>query len=110
MRSALASVAVVVAVLAAGPVGAQGPGGRCGGQGMPGYDPATEVTLKAVVEGVEEADCCCPRGATGTHLALKVDGAPIQAHLGPSDYLAEKKMELGKGDALEIVGSRACVH
>jgi hypothetical protein len=106
VRSALASVAVVVAVLAVGPLGAQGPRGRCRGQGMPGYDPATEVTLRAVVEAVEQVDCCCPRGGTGTHVALKVDGAPIRAHLGPSGYLAEKKMEIGKGEALEIVGSR----
>jgi hypothetical protein len=106
MKNALALVAVVVAMLAAGTVAAQGPPGRCRGQGMPVYDPATEATREAVVEAVEKVDCCCPRGGTGTHLTLNIDGSVTRAHLGPSDFLAEKRIELAKGDELGIVGSR----
>lgn len=93
-----------VAVLGAAPALAQR--GWCRGEGMPKYDPTTEVKLEGTVKSVEKIDCGSPRGRTGTHLTVKADGEMVEAHLGPSDFLEDKKIEFEKGDMLELTGSR----
>jgi len=95
---------VIVAALAAPLTAAPGP--KCPGRGMPKYDPAAEITLKGTVEEVEQIECCCPAGNTGTHLTLKSDATALEVHLGPSSFLAERKFELAKGDVIEITGSK----
>ena len=97
------AVATVVG-LGAAPVLAQR--GWCRGEGMPKYDPTTEVKLEGTVKSVEKIDCGSPRGRRGTHLTVQVDEEMVEIHLGPSDFLAENKIEFEKGDMLEFTGSR----
>jgi hypothetical protein len=92
------------------------------GQQMPMYDTKTETTLKGTVEDVKTVSGMMggsgPMGRggrtgmpgmammQGTHLILKTDTETIEVHLGPSAYLKDQKIEMAKGDTLEIVGSR----
>jgi len=81
-----------------------------GGMGMdPGranrmYNPATEVTLKGVVEEVKTISG--PWGWGGTHLTLKTESGTFDVHLGPSTYLKEKGFKFVKGKQLEVTGSK----
>jgi hypothetical protein len=96
---------------------------RRGGMGqMPIYDTTTEITLKGTVEDVKTVSGMMGGGGRmerggrmgaqgmammqGTHVMLKTDAETIEVHLGPSAFLKDQKIELAKGDALEIVGSR----
>jgi hypothetical protein len=40
---------------------------------------------------------------------LKTEKEALAVHLGPTAYLAEQKIVIAKGDALEILGSRVTV-
>jgi hypothetical protein len=86
------------------------------------YDTTTETTLKGTVEEVKTVSGMMDGGGRmapggrmgaqgmammqGTHIMLKTDAETIEVHLGPSAFLKEQKIEIGKGDVLEIVGSR----
>jgi hypothetical protein len=83
-----------------------------GRQGSPMYDVKTETTITGTVESVENitgAGGRGRRGMGGTHLALKTEKDSVAVHVGPTAYLAEKKITLGKGDRLEILGSRVTI-
>jgi hypothetical protein len=89
---------------------------------MPMYDTTTEATLKGTVEEVKTVSGMIGGGGRmgpggqmgaqgmammqGTHVMLKTDAETIEVHLGPSAFLKDQKIEIAKGDALEIVGSR----
>jgi hypothetical protein len=82
------------------------------GQGAPMYDLKTETTIKGTVESVETitgAGGRGRRGVGGTHLVVKTEKDSVEVHVGPTAYLAEKKITLAKGDKLEILGSRVTV-
>jgi DNA/RNA endonuclease YhcR with UshA esterase domain len=68
------------------------------------YNPATEVTLKGVVEEVKTISG--PRGWGGTHLTLKTESGTFDVYLGPSTYLKEKGFKFAKGEQLEVTGSK----
>jgi hypothetical protein len=85
------------------------------GRGPMMYDTKTETKLAGTVEEVKigagmaghHPDACCAEmGAQGTHVMLKTDKETIEVMLGPSFYLREHKIELVKGDSVEVVGSR----
>jgi hypothetical protein len=70
----------------------------------PGYDPKTEETLRGTVEAITEHT---GRGyGTGVHLTLRTESATVEVHLGPAGFLRESGLDLAKGDAIEVVGSR----
>jgi hypothetical protein len=89
---------------------------------MPMYDATTETTLKGTVEEVKTVSGMMGGGGRmgpggrmgaqgmgmmqGTHVMLKTDAETIDVHLGPSAYLKDQQIEIAKGDALEIIGSR----
>jgi hypothetical protein len=83
---------------------------------MPMYDTTTETTLKGTVEEVKTVSGMMggggrtgPQGMAmmpGIHVMLKTDAETLEVHLGPSAFLKDQKIEIAKGDALEIVGSR----
>jgi hypothetical protein len=98
-------VALLV-VLAAASAPAQARKGA--GQGMPRYDTSTEMTLKGTVDEVQPHQA--RSGGTGTHLVFKTESSVMDVHVGPSNWLAEKKYEFAKGDSLEIVGSKVTVE
>jgi len=82
--------------------------GRGPGKGARHYNPATEITVKGVVEEVMQTTG--QRGWAGTHLELKTDQGVYNVHVGPSNYLAAHQITLAKGDNVEVVGSRAKVR
>ncbi|MGA2325994.1 MAG: hypothetical protein ABSH05_06870 [Bryobacteraceae bacterium] len=46
------------------------------------------------------------RGAwTGTHVILKTGRGTLDVRLGPSDFLAKKRLTLSKDDQIEVAGS-----
>lgn len=75
----------------------------------PMYDTKAEARFKGTVEAVEKVAGPGRGGRVGlggTHLTLKTDTETIAVHLGPTAFLMEKKIDLVKGDAVEILGSR----
>ena len=95
----LAVVAMSMSDLSARP-------GCCGGKGMPAYDPGSEVTVSGSVEEIVTMDCGC-KGRIGTHVRLKSDGGTREVALGPADFLADRKVEIARGDALEVTGAES---
>lgn len=78
--------------------------GQMSSRGMPMYDPATEVTVKGTVEGVNQV---AGRGGwAGTHLTLKSEKETFDVHVGPSWFLTREKAEFAKGDTIEVLGSK----
>lgn len=99
-------LAIAVTVLLAAPLTLAQRMGQ--GKGMPKYDPANEVTVQGTVEEVkEQTHLIGQRKQTGTHLVVKTDKETIEAHLGPSSFLAEKNFAFAKGDQIEVTGSKA---
>jgi hypothetical protein len=93
----LAAAGCVVALVAARTLGA--PGGS-----RPKYDPKTEETLRGTVQAVTEH---AGRGyGSGVHVTLRTESSTEEVHLGPAAFLRESGLELAKGDAIEVVGSR----
>jgi hypothetical protein len=79
----------------------------------PRYDLTTEVTVSGTVESVDQipgSDAASgKRGLGGTHLTLKTTTETLEVHLGPTAFLAEKKLTVATRDPLVIVGSRVMV-
>lgn len=107
LRRAVASGAL--SLLIAVPLHAQSQGRG----GAPQYDLATEATVTGIVESVEQlagpAGGRGRRGMGGTHLTLETATEMLVVHLGPTAFLNEKKIAIGKGDTLVITGSRVTV-
>ena len=104
LRRAAWMVALMVALSAASTLAQPRKGA---GPGMPRYDPSAEVTLKGTVDEVQPHQA--RSGGTGTHLAFKTESGVMDVHVGPTNWLSEKKYEFAKGDQLEIVGSKVTV-
>ncbi|MGZ4874379.1 MAG: hypothetical protein ACXV5R_04330 [Candidatus Angelobacter sp.] len=75
------------------------------GQGpMPRYDPSTEATITGTIEEIQTLDTMCQ---SGTHVTVKTDKGNTEVALGPTEFLADQKLELKKGDQVQIVGAKA---
>jgi len=74
------------------------------GNGMPRYDAATEVTMWGTVEGIESQ--IGKMGWNGTHLIVKFEADTLTVHLGPSNYLLQKRFSFAKGDWIKVTGSK----
>jgi hypothetical protein len=74
------------------------------GQGMPKYDPATEVTLKGTVTKVESH--VGRMGWNGTHLVVSFGAETLSVHVGPSNYVSQQGFSFVDGDQIEVTGSR----
>lgn len=74
-----------------------------GAVGEVAYDPATEVTLRGMVQEVKPMKTV----ETVTHLTLlKADHSTIEVHLGPSSWMAKQSISFRAGDQIEVIGSR----
>jgi hypothetical protein len=73
------------------------------GQG-PMYDPSAEATITGTIEEIQALDMMCQ---SGTHLTVKTDKGNTEVALGPTKFLADQKLELKKGDQVQIVGAKA---
>lgn len=120
--SALIVVAVVLVIPSAfaqmGQGMSQGTGhgqgmGPAMGQGMGHYDPSRVITVKGVVQDVQEGTMQRGQkgqpsgmGGMGTHLVIKTDKESLTVLVGPSSFLAQKNFSFAKGDQIEITGSK----
>lgn len=68
-----------------------------------GFDPSTVTTVSGEVTAVHKLD---GRRSEGVHVDLKTADGVIDVHLGPSSYLAEQRLDIETGDALEVTGSK----
>ena len=81
-------------------------------QPAPMYDTKTEAKFNGTVEAVEKVTGPARsgrRGMGGTHLTLKTASETLAVHLGPSAFMTDQKVDIVKGDALEILGSRVTI-
>jgi hypothetical protein len=92
----LLSAFIAVVALAQGPGKGPGPMFR--------YDPSTETTINGTIEAVKTLDTMCQ---AGTHLMLKTDKGNVEVGLGPSKFLADQKLDLKKGDQVQVIGAKA---
>jgi hypothetical protein len=103
------------------PVVAQHGPGRHGPGSGPAYDTTTEATFTGTVADVKSGRSLFSRlvgihtlglghkGAQEKQLVVKTDTNIVQIHLGPTAFLTEKKVEIRKGDTLEVTGSRVTI-
>ena len=113
MTSSLRGLSIVGTVLLVlGVSSAFAQAARAGQRGSPMSDVKSETTIKGTVESVEPITASGSRGRRGlggTHLVVKTEKETLDIHLGPTAYLAEQKIVIAKGDALEILGSRISI-
>lgn len=102
--------------------GSQQPQEEPGGQEAPAYDPSTEVIFSGTVTDVKGGGPgrlgwlmkvhtfgLGHKGVQEKELLLKTDADIVRIHLGPSAFLADQKVEIRKGDALAVTGSRVTI-
>ncbi len=77
-------------------------GGMGPGPG-PKYDASNETKLTGTIEQINTVDAMCH---TGTHLVLKTDKGNLEIALGPSQFLEDQKLELKKGETVDVVGAK----
>jgi len=69
------------------------------------YNPSTVETLSGTVESIDKITPT--RGMSyGIHLGLKTDKETISVHLGPGWYIERLDTKIGKGDNIQVKGSR----
>jgi hypothetical protein len=68
------------------------------------YDASTETKLTGTIEQIKTLDAMCH---TGTHVVLKTNKGDVEIALGPSQFLADQKLELKKGETADVVGAKA---
>lgn len=69
------------------------------------YNPATVETVSGTVESVDKIIPVKGMYA-GVHVMLKTDKEAVSVHLGPEWYIERLDTEIGKGDNIEVKGSR----
>ena len=99
------AIPVLIATLGAisPPVLAQGESMRSAGAGT--YDPRTVEVFSGEVVSVEHVPVEKGRSG-GVHLLLKTDGQTVPIHLGPAWYVDKQTVRVGRGDHVEVEGSR----
>lgn len=71
---------------------------------MSNYDASAETTISGTIEEINIMDMMCH---SGTHLTVKTDKGNMEVALGPSKFLSDQKLDLKKGDQIQIVGAKA---
>ena len=92
----LITALAVTAALAQKPGQGPGPGYQ--------YDPSTETTISGTIEQINHVDATCHGG---THVVVKTDAGNVDVGLGPTQFLTDQKLELKKGDKVEVIGAKA---
>lgn len=78
-----------------------------GQRGMRNYDPKTEVTVKGMIEAVQEQ--AGKNGNAGIHVLLKTDSGTLPVHVGPSAYITKKQFSFAKGNEISVLGSKVTI-
>jgi hypothetical protein len=68
------------------------------------YDSSTEITVRGVVEEVQNS--AYPGQWAGTHVSLKTDKGTYDVRLGPTPFLSQNNFSIAKGDTLSVAGSK----
>jgi hypothetical protein len=71
---------------------------------MGNYDPKPEITIKGIVEQVEQPGSEYMRGMA-IRLVVKSGNETFRVHLGPASFV-EKTMTFKEGDEVEVIGSK----
>jgi hypothetical protein len=93
---------LILAALAVATALAQTPG-KGPGPGFQ-YDPNTETTLNGTIEQISTVDSMCH---SGTHVTIKTDTGNVEVGLGPTQFLTDQKLEIKKGDTVQVIGAKA---
>lgn len=96
--------------------------GRHGPASAPAYDTKSEATFTGTVADVKTGGRgplgwllrvhtlgLAHNGVQEKRLFLKTDTDTVEIQLGPTAFLNEKKVEIRKGDTLEVIGSRVTI-
>jgi hypothetical protein len=103
-NAAIAAPALVLGLLISGDARAQG-GPRAAGRL---YDPKTGETITGMVESLDRVPSAKGR-VGGVHVLVRTDGETVPVHLGPSWYVDGQDVKIGRGDRVEVRGSRVTV-
>jgi hypothetical protein len=71
----------------------------------PKYDPASETTLKGVVDDVKEVPNSFA-GEAGVHVLLKTSDGIIEVLIAPVGFLKDMDITFAKGEELKIIGAK----
>ncbi len=105
-RSVLGITALAAVLITSPSTFAQRSMGAPGGRGYQRlYDTTTVQTVRGEVVAVDKFAGGRGIGA-GIHLTLKSDSGAVSVHLGPDWYLDKQSVKIGKGDKIEVTGSR----
>jgi hypothetical protein len=97
VKAILVLLAIAVSTAVAQRGGGMGPGPRTQ------YDASKETKITGTIEEIKTMDTMC---AAGTHLVVKTETGNVEVGVGPSQFLQEKKLDLKKGDKVEILGAK----
>ena len=75
-------------------------------QGAALYNSANEVTVKGVVQEIQDFDCPVSEFELSRHLMLKTPDGTLEVHLAPTRILHGQKLSFSPGDQVEVVGSK----
>lgn len=79
------------------------------GQGAELYNPAEEVTLKGVVEDLQEFACPVSESELGSHLLLKTSDGTVLVHLAPLRIMRGQRLNFAPGDQIKVIGAKVRV-
>jgi hypothetical protein len=75
-------------------------------QGAALYDPANEITMRGVVQDVQDFDCPVSEFELSRHLMVKTASELIEVHLAPIRILHGQQLKFSPGDQIEVVGAK----
>lgn len=75
-------------------------------QGSALYNPANEITIKGVVQEIQDFDCPVSEFELSRHLLVKTADDKVEVHLAPTRILHGQKLQFSPGDQVEVVGSK----
>lgn len=107
MRSKIL-VVLMIAAAAAIPVSVFAQAQKAADHPMPKYEVAKEVTIKGTIEDVKEMTM--GKNEVGVHLMVKTATETIEVRLCPSSYVKDFEVNLGKGQTLQVTGSKVKVE
>lgn len=110
----IGALAAPLAAWAQGAAAAQGEGGcancggRGGGPGMRGFDPAAVTTVQGQVADIQRV-AMGRRGHEGVHLTLAMGSETVEIRLGPASHVDAQALKLAKGDTVEVKGAQSTI-
>ena len=79
-------------------------------QGAALYNPANEVVMEGVVQGIQDFACPVSEGEVGSHLTQKTGDSVVLVHLAPGRIMRSQKLSFAPGDQIAVLGSKFRFH